>query len=174
MAYGLVHFYPGGTKEQYEAALAGVHPDRKTLPKGQLYHAAGPSAGGWTVIAIWDSKAGWERFRDDILMPRFRQGGALPRHHRNRRSRCTTCNRRPSQSGADRANNLGARSLRVYARGTGSPRDSLKRNLPIPRGYLVTGRREMRNHPPLVRFVQNRTASPQGTSRRIVHGNGTK
>lgn len=77
MAYGLVHFYPGGTKEQYEAALAGVHPDRKTLPKGQLYHAAGPSAGGWTVIAIWDSKAGWERFRDDILMPRFRQGGGF-------------------------------------------------------------------------------------------------
>jgi hypothetical protein len=74
IAYGVVHFFPGGTKEQYEAALAAVHPDRKTLPKGQLYHAAGPSAGGWTIIAIHDSKASWERFRDGILMPRFRQG----------------------------------------------------------------------------------------------------
>jgi hypothetical protein len=74
MAYGIVHFFPGGTKEQYEASLAAVHPSRKTLPKGQVYHAAGPSAGGWTIIAIHDSKTSWERFRDDILMPRLKQG----------------------------------------------------------------------------------------------------
>jgi hypothetical protein len=74
MAYGIVHFFAGGTKEQYEASLAAVHPGRKTLPKGQIYHAAGPSAGGWTIIAIHDSRASWERFRDDILMPRLKQG----------------------------------------------------------------------------------------------------
>lgn len=74
MAYGVVHFFPGGTKEQYDASLAAVHPDRKTLPKGQLYHAAGPSAGGWTVIAIHDTKASWEHFRDAVLMPRLKQG----------------------------------------------------------------------------------------------------
>lgn len=74
MAYGIVHFFAGGTKEQYEASIAAVHPNRSTLPKGQVYHAAGPSAGGWTVIAIHDSEASWERFRDDILMPRLKQG----------------------------------------------------------------------------------------------------
>ena len=74
MAYGVVHFFAGGTKEQYEASLAAVHPARTTLPKGQLYHAAGPSAGGWTIIAIHDSKTSWERFRDDILMPHLKQG----------------------------------------------------------------------------------------------------
>ena len=74
MAYGIVHFFAGGTKEQYEATLAAVHPDRKTLPQGQVYHAAGPSAGGWTIIAIHESKASWEHFRDDILMPRLKQG----------------------------------------------------------------------------------------------------
>jgi hypothetical protein len=74
MAYGIVHFFPGGTREQYDATLAAVHPDKKTLPKGQLYHAAGPSAGGWTVVAIHDSKGSWERFRDEILMPRIKQG----------------------------------------------------------------------------------------------------
>jgi len=74
MAYGIAHFFPGGTKEQYEAVIAAVHPDRKTLPEGQVYHASGPSAGGWTVIAIHDSKASWERFRDDILMPRLKEG----------------------------------------------------------------------------------------------------
>jgi hypothetical protein len=74
MAYGIVHFFPGGTKDQYEASLAAVHPDRTTLPKGQIFHAAGPSAGGWTVVAIHDTKQGWERFRDEILMPRMKQG----------------------------------------------------------------------------------------------------
>lgn len=74
MAYGIVHFFPDGTKEQYEAVLEAVHPNRKTLPECQLYHAAGPSADGWTIIAIHDSKASWERFRDSILMPRFKQG----------------------------------------------------------------------------------------------------
>ena len=83
MAYGIVHFFAGGTKEQYEASLAAHHHDRTTLPKGQVYHAAGPSAGGWTIIAIHDSKESWERFRDDILMPQLKQGvkggfGTLP------------------------------------------------------------------------------------------------
>ena len=74
MAYGIVHHFAGGTKEQYEATLAAVHPDRDSLPEGQTFHAAGASAGGWTVVAIHDSKESWERFRDGILMPRMQQG----------------------------------------------------------------------------------------------------
>ena len=74
MAYGIVHHFPGGTKDQYEASIAAVHPSRNTLPAGQLYHAAGPSAGGWTIIAIHDSKESWERFRDQILLPKLQAG----------------------------------------------------------------------------------------------------
>jgi hypothetical protein len=74
MAYGVVHFFPGGTREQYEASLAAVHPSRASLPKGQVFHAAGPSAGGWIVVAIHDSKESWERFRNEVLMPRMQQG----------------------------------------------------------------------------------------------------
>jgi hypothetical protein len=74
MAYGIVHHFPGGTKEQYEASIAAVHPTRDSLPKGQIFHAAGPSAGGWTIVAIHESKESWERFRDSILMPRMREG----------------------------------------------------------------------------------------------------
>ena len=73
MAYGIVHFFPGGTKEQYDASLAAVHPG-VGLPKGQTFHAAGPSAGGWTVMAVHESKESWERFRNDILMPKLQQG----------------------------------------------------------------------------------------------------
>lgn len=74
MSYGIVHYFPGGTKEQYEASIAAVHPSRKTLPKGQIFHFGGPSAGGWTIVAVHDSKESWERFRDDILLPKMKQG----------------------------------------------------------------------------------------------------
>ena len=74
MSYGVMHFFPGGTKEQYEASIAAVHPSRDTLPEGQVFHAAGPSDGGWTIVAIHDSKESWERFRDGTLVPRMQQG----------------------------------------------------------------------------------------------------
>jgi len=74
MAYGILHYFKGGTKEQYEASIAAVHPSRSIPPEGQIFHAAGPAAGGWTIVAIHDSKESWERFRDSILMPRMQQG----------------------------------------------------------------------------------------------------
>lgn len=74
MAYGVVHQFPRGTKEQYEASIAAVHPSRDSLPEGQIYHAAGPSDGGWTIIAVHDSRESWETFRDGTLMPRMQQG----------------------------------------------------------------------------------------------------
>ncbi|GAB2738029.1 hypothetical protein [Sinomonas soli] len=72
--YGVVHFFPGGTKEQYEASIAAVHPGPGLLPGGQIFHAAGPSAGGWTIMAVHQSKESWEQFRDSILMPRMQAG----------------------------------------------------------------------------------------------------
>lgn len=74
MPYAIVHYFPGGTKAQYEASLAAVHPSRDTLPKGQLFHAAGPYAGGWSIVAVHDSKESWEQFRDGILIPRMKAG----------------------------------------------------------------------------------------------------
>src|SRR2546430_8545448 len=74
MAFGILHHFPGGTKEQYEASIAAVHPSDGSLPDGQIFHAAGPSAGGWTIMAVHDSQESWERFRGDILMPRMQQG----------------------------------------------------------------------------------------------------
>jgi hypothetical protein len=56
--------------EQYEASIAAVHP-ASGLPAGQIFHAAGPSADGWTVVAIHDSQESWEDFRNNILMPRM-------------------------------------------------------------------------------------------------------
>jgi hypothetical protein len=73
MAYGVVHQFAGGTKEQYEASVGAVHPSGR-LPEGQLFHAAGPSTGGWTIVAIHESQENWEQFRDGVLMPRMAEG----------------------------------------------------------------------------------------------------
>ena len=73
MAFGIVHHFPGGTKEQYEASIAAVHPG-DGLPDGQIFHAAGPSAGGWTIMAVHESQTSWERFRDGILLPKLQAG----------------------------------------------------------------------------------------------------
>ena len=72
--YGIVHFFAGGTKEQYDASIAAVHPGEGRLPDGQIFHAAGASAGGWTIMAVHESKESWEKFRDGILLPRMQQG----------------------------------------------------------------------------------------------------
>jgi hypothetical protein len=74
MAFGVVHQFPGGTEEQYQASVAAVHPSDGSLPEGQLFHAAGPSGDGWIIVAIHDSRESWEQFRDVTLMPRMQAG----------------------------------------------------------------------------------------------------
>ena len=74
MAFAVVHHFPNGTKEQYEASISAVHPSRSALPEGQIYHVAGPSEGGWTIVAVHDSKESWEHFRDEVLMPQMKKG----------------------------------------------------------------------------------------------------
>ena len=74
MAYGVVHFFAGGTQEQYQASIAAVHPSDGSLPDGQTFHAAGPSSGGWSIMAIHESQESWEKFRDGILGPRMQAG----------------------------------------------------------------------------------------------------
>ena len=74
MAYGIVHEFAGGTADQYAASIAAVHPADGSLPAGQTFHAAGPSADGWIIVALHDSKASWESFRDGTLMPAMQAG----------------------------------------------------------------------------------------------------
>ncbi len=73
--FGIVHRFRGGTKEQYDASIARVHPSDGSLPDGQTYHAAGPTDDGWIVVAMWDSRESWDRFRDEKLMPGFESLG---------------------------------------------------------------------------------------------------
>jgi len=68
MAFLITHFYEGGTAEQYQAVLDAAHPDGG-LPAGQTYHAAGPTDGGWLIVAVWDAEASFDKFVSDTLMP---------------------------------------------------------------------------------------------------------
>ncbi len=74
MAYGVVHQFAGGTEEQYQAAVAAVHPSDGSLPEGQIIHLAGPSGDGWLIVAVHESRESWEAFRDGTLMPRMQAG----------------------------------------------------------------------------------------------------
>jgi hypothetical protein len=74
MAYGIVHQFKGGTHEQYQASIAAVHPADGSLPPGQIFHTAGPSDEGWTIVAIHENRQSWETFRDTVLVPRMQAG----------------------------------------------------------------------------------------------------
>jgi hypothetical protein len=76
MAYAVRHFFPGGTQEQYDAAIQAVHggPGPENLPEGQLVHVAGPTEEGWTIFGVHDGRESWERFRDNVLMPKLGAG----------------------------------------------------------------------------------------------------
>ena len=74
MAYGIVHQFSRWHEGAVRGGARGRAPQRGGLPDGQVFHAAGPSPGGWTIVAIHDSKESWERFRDGVLGPRMQQG----------------------------------------------------------------------------------------------------
>ena len=86
MAYGITHKFKGGTKEQYDASVAVVHPP-EGLPDGQLHHFAGETSDGWIVVAIHDSKESCH----GALRGRSRPGRGDPGHgrrgHRHRADR---------------------------------------------------------------------------------------
>ena len=75
MAFGIVHRFSGGNEDQYRATLAAVHPnDGADLPDGQILHVAGATDDGWIIVAVHESKEGWEDFRDNTLGPALRAG----------------------------------------------------------------------------------------------------
>jgi len=77
MAYFLTHFWPGGTEENYLAEVAALHP-ANALPEGQIYHVAGPTEGGFLIVAVWDTKEHEEQFVDGILLPAQPVEGGFP------------------------------------------------------------------------------------------------
>ena len=74
MAYGIAHFFPGGTQSQYEATMVAMNGELGVIPDGQLFHAAGPAAGGWQVVAVHDDRQSWEAFVETVFVPTLQAG----------------------------------------------------------------------------------------------------
>lgn len=73
MAFGVIHRFSGGTKEQFDATLEKVHPGEQ-LADGQLMLAAGADGGDYVIVATFESQQAWEDFRDGTLMPILQEG----------------------------------------------------------------------------------------------------
>jgi hypothetical protein len=74
MAVVLVLDFPGGTREQYDEVVERMHLGGHMAPGG-LVHVAGPHAGGWRVVDVWEGMEQFERFRDDQIIPVTRAVG---------------------------------------------------------------------------------------------------
>jgi selenophosphate synthase len=68
MSYLQVHFWPGGTEEQYLAMIKVLRPETD-LPEGQRSHTSGPTEGGYLISVLWDSKEQSEAFMQNTLLP---------------------------------------------------------------------------------------------------------
>jgi hypothetical protein len=68
VSYLQVHFWPGGTEEQYLAMINVLHPETG-LPEGQRSHTSGPTEGGYLISVVWDSKEQSEAFMKNTLLP---------------------------------------------------------------------------------------------------------
>jgi hypothetical protein len=70
MAVGIRLKFAGGTQENYDAAH-GVMEIESNPPEGLIVHAAGPVDDGWGVIDFWESRAAFDQFVGERLMPRL-------------------------------------------------------------------------------------------------------
>ena len=73
MAIALMISIPGVTQEQYDQVVEGVGEPR--LGEGQVSHLAGPSADGWCVVDVWESRADFDRFMADRLGEQLQRAG---------------------------------------------------------------------------------------------------
>ena len=80
MAVLMVHDSPGGTKEQYDQAVArltdgrGLNSLSDWQADGILSHTAGPTDTGWRVIDVWESEEAFHRF-GEVIVPILQEVG---------------------------------------------------------------------------------------------------
>jgi hypothetical protein len=80
MAIALLMEFPGGTQGQYDRILheLGMERGSEDLPRGLVFHLAGPSDKRWQVIDVWESRADFDRFFAEKLGPAVRASGIPP------------------------------------------------------------------------------------------------
>jgi hypothetical protein len=74
MTWARTVFYPGGTAEQYRAVIDAIGPAVEN-PPGRIFHAAGPTEGGWILLTVWETKEQFERFAAEHIGPGHQRAG---------------------------------------------------------------------------------------------------
>ena len=68
MAHMIETAVPGMTREAAEGMIQRLEPLFKQAP-GFLWHASGPSDGGWRVVEVWDTEEDWARWFEGTIKP---------------------------------------------------------------------------------------------------------
>jgi hypothetical protein len=68
MRYGVRMELPGVTQEQYDQMHAHFGP-LAAAAQGFVAHISGPTAGGWYMTEVWESKADFDRFMQEQVFP---------------------------------------------------------------------------------------------------------
>jgi len=76
MAVALILDLPGVTAELYDAVTGEVTADG--WPSEIIAHYAGPTAGGWTVVDVWESREAFDRFVNEKLGRAMGEAGVAP------------------------------------------------------------------------------------------------
>ena len=74
MAILVVAQAPGMTADE-DAVLVTALNLEGSPPAGGWTRMAGPTAGGWRIVSLWDSEEDFERFRDERLVPALTETG---------------------------------------------------------------------------------------------------
>ena len=78
MAIAVVIEVPGGTKEQYEQTIGELGISGSQLARGQLVHIAGPIAGGWQVVNVYESQEAADTWNEKVMAARKKAGMPEP------------------------------------------------------------------------------------------------
>jgi hypothetical protein len=78
MAVASVIEIPGGTKEQYEQTIGELGISGAQLAPGQLVHVAGPIAGGWQVVNVYESQEAADTWNEKVMAARKKAGMPEP------------------------------------------------------------------------------------------------
>jgi hypothetical protein len=72
MAVVIVNEMEGGSQDLYDQVNPKVL-EGGNLPDGCQLHIAGPCENGWRVITVWDSEERFQQFREEKLIPAWRE-----------------------------------------------------------------------------------------------------
>lgn len=77
MAVAMLLEWEGMDEDAYRALVQAMDLGGGMFP-GSVLHLAGPIAGGWRAVDVWESEQAFERFRVEVLGAALTRAGVAP------------------------------------------------------------------------------------------------